>query len=128
NQITLNDGIPPITNMYLWQSIAGAFYAPCADGDFDMSVIGHEYTHLISNRMVGGPDSSLTGQQAGSMGESWSDLTALEYLQEHNYQSITARSGYVVGAYVTGNQARGIRNFTNSSATTNPLNYSDFGY
>ena len=44
NQITPPDGLPPITNMYLWQPIAGAFYAPCVDGDYDMSVIGHEYT------------------------------------------------------------------------------------
>ena len=74
NQITLNDGVPGITNMYLWQPIAGAFYAPCVDGDYDMSVIGHEYTHAISNRMAGGPDANLTGTQAGAMGESWSDL------------------------------------------------------
>ncbi|HKQ53136.1 MAG TPA: M36 family metallopeptidase, partial [Pyrinomonadaceae bacterium] len=59
NQISLNDGIPGVTNMYLWQPIAGAFYPPCVDGDFDMSVVGHEYTHAISNRMVGGPDANL---------------------------------------------------------------------
>ena len=70
NQITLNDGIPGITNQYLFQPIAGAFYGPCVDGDFDTSVFGHEYTHAISNRMVGGPDDGLTGFQGGSMGES----------------------------------------------------------
>jgi extracellular elastinolytic metalloproteinase len=47
----------PITNMYLCQPSAGSFYAPCVDGDFDMSVIGHEYTHAISERMAGGPNS-----------------------------------------------------------------------
>ena len=56
NQVTPPDGIAPITNMYLWQPIAGTFYAPCVDGDFDMTVIGHEYTHAISNRMVAGPN------------------------------------------------------------------------
>ena len=30
-----------------------AFYAPCVDGDFDMGVIGHEYGHMIENRMIG---------------------------------------------------------------------------
>jgi extracellular elastinolytic metalloproteinase len=65
NQITQADGIAPITNMYLWQPIAAAFYAPCLDGDLDMSVIAHEYTHLISNRMVGGPNANLSGSQAG---------------------------------------------------------------
>ena len=74
NQITLQDGTPGITNQYLFQPIAGAFYSPCADGGLDMSIVGHEYTHAISNRMVGGPDEGLTSEQGGAMGESWSDL------------------------------------------------------
>jgi extracellular elastinolytic metalloproteinase len=63
NQITPPDGHPPITNMYLWQPIAGAFYAPCVDGDFDMSVIAHEYGHAITNRMVAGPKDGLISPQ-----------------------------------------------------------------
>ena len=51
--VSLPDGVPPITNMYLWQPLAGAFYAPCVDGDYDMAVIGHEFGHLIENRMIG---------------------------------------------------------------------------
>ena len=76
---------------------------PCVDGDLDTSVFGHEYTHAISNRMVGGPDDSLTGLQAGAMGESWSDLVALEYLHAHGYVRRTARTRGPRGAYVTGN-------------------------
>ena len=53
NMRPLPDGISSITNMYLWQPIAGAFYAPCVDGDYDMPVIGHEYGHAIENRMIG---------------------------------------------------------------------------
>ena len=56
NQFTPPDGQAPITNMYMWQPIAGSFYAPCVDGDYDMSVIGHEYGHAITNRMIAGPD------------------------------------------------------------------------
>ena len=63
--------------MYLWQPIPAGFYAPCVDGDFDMSVIGHEYGHAISNRMVGGPNAGLSGNQPQAMGESWSDLMAI---------------------------------------------------
>jgi hypothetical protein len=125
NQITLNDGIPPITNMYLWQPIAAAFYSPCVDGDYDMSVIGHEYTHLISNRMVAGPDANLTGYQAGSMGESWSDLDAVEYLNEYGFVPTNGENPFSVGAYVTGNKLKGIRNYGLNSG---PLNYSDLGY
>ena len=50
--------------MYLWQPIAAAFYAPCVDGDYDMSVIGHEYRHAITNRMVSGPNAGF-GPPAG---------------------------------------------------------------
>jgi uncharacterized repeat protein (TIGR01451 family) len=125
NQITLNDGIPGITNMYLWQPIAGGFYGPCVDGDYDMSVIGHEYMHAVSNRMVGGPDANLTGPQAGAMGEGWSDLGAMEYLNEYGFVPTNGESPYAVGPYVTGNGQRGIRNYNMS---TSPLNYSDVGY
>ena len=125
NQVTLNDGVPGITNMYLWQPIAGAFYPPCVDGDYDMAVIGHEYTHAISNRMAGGPDASLTGTQARAMGESWSDLAAMEFLNEFNLVPTNNESRYAVGAYATGNRQRGIRNYNMS---TSPLNYSDVGY
>ncbi|MEJ7718949.1 MAG: M36 family metallopeptidase [Ilumatobacteraceae bacterium] len=125
NQITLNDGIPGITNMYLWQPIAGAFYPPCVDGDYDMSVIGHEYAHAISNRMVGGPDANLSGPQSGAMGESWSDLNGMEYLNEYNFVPTNGESPYTVGSYVTGNLQRGIRNYNMDGS---PLNYSDVGY
>jgi len=125
NQITLNDGIPPISNMYLWEPIAAGFYPPCADGDFDMSVIGHEYTHLISNRMVAGPDQGLSGYQAGSMGESWSDLDAVEYLNEYGFVPTNGENPFSVGAYVTGNKERGIRDYP---LNNNPLNYSDLGF
>jgi hypothetical protein len=124
NQITLNDGIPAITNMYLWQPIAGAFYPRCVDGDYDMSVIGHEYTHAISNRMVGGPDGNLTGLQAGSMGESWSDLAAVEYLLEYGLVP-AGESPFAIGAYVTGHPTRGIRNYP---LDRNPLHYGNVGY
>ncbi len=125
NQITLNDGIPPITNMYLWQPIAAAFYAPCVDGDYDVSVIAHEYGHAIQNRMVGGPDQGLSGLQARSMGESWSDLTAIEYLYEYGYDPGNGVNRYAVGPYVTGNKEKGIRNYAMNDS---PLNYSNIAY
>ncbi len=125
NQITLNDGIAPITNMYLWQPIAAAFYSPCVDGDFDMSVIAHEYGHAIQNRMVAGPDSGLSGHQARAMGESWSDLTAVEYLAEFGYSQGDGVNPFAVGPYVTGSLQKGIRNYGMNSS---PLNYSDLDY
>jgi len=125
NQITPPDGRDPVTNMYLWQPIAAGFYAPCVDGDFDMTVIGHEYTHAISNRMVAGPDERLIGLQANAMGESWSDLVAMEILNEYGDVPVGGESPYAIGAYVTGDPVAGIRNYNMSEG---PLNYSDVAY
>jgi hypothetical protein len=124
NQIALQDGVPGITNQYLFQPIAGSFYAPCADGALDMSIVGHEYTHAISNRMIGGPDEGITSEQGGAMGESWGDLTAGEYLFSHGY-STGAKNPWVVGPYATGNATKGIRDY---AINANPLNYSDYGF
>jgi extracellular elastinolytic metalloproteinase len=140
NMIPLPDGVPPITNMYLWQPISGTFYAPCVDGDFDMSVIGHEYTHLIENRMIG-KGGTRGGHHAGAMGESFADLTGQEILNEYGYVPISGENPFAVGPYVTGNHQRGIRNYgmnfpsvTGSGfipggfERTNALNFSDMGY
>ena len=123
NQITLQDGVPGITNQYLFQPIAGAFYSPCVDGGLDMGIVGHEYTHAISNRMVGGPDEGLTSEQGGAMGESWSDLVAGEYMFSHGYAN--GGNPWAVGVYATGNKSVAIRDY---AINNNPLNYSDYGF
>ena len=123
NQIALQDGIPGITNQYLFQPIAGAFYSPCTDGGLDMGIVGHEYTHLISNRMVGGPDEGLTSEQGGAMGESWSDQVAAEFQFSHGYSN--GGNVWAVGAYATGNKTVAIRDY---AINRNPLNYSNYGF
>ncbi|RLP85915.1 peptidase M36 [Micromonospora sp. BL4] len=124
NQGTPRDGLPPTTNMYLWQPQAGGPYPPCVDGDYDMTVIGHEYTHAITNRMIAGPDSGIGGHQGGSMGESWGDLLAAEYLFQNGFRA-PGETPFITGGYVTGNLVSGIRNYDLSRS---PLNYSDIGY
>ena len=110
NQGTGRDGLPPTTNMFLWQPIAGSAYPPCVDGDYDMTVIGHEYSHAISNRMIAGPNTGIGSFQGGAMGESWGDLYAGEYLFEHGFRA-PGESPFVTGGYVTGNHVNGIRNY-----------------
>jgi len=125
NQVTLNDGVPGITNQYLFQPLPNVNYPPCADANYDMSVVGHEYTHAITNRMIGGPDSNIGGDQGGAMGESWGDLTATEYMMELDYLPVGDASPTAIGPYATGDKERGIRNY---AFDKNPLNYSNIGY
>ena len=124
NQITPPDGVAPTTNMFLWQPQAGGFYPPCVDGDYDTSVIAHEYSHAISGRMIAGPDQGWSGFQAGSMNEATSDLMAMEYLFEYGFRP-AGNTPFVEGGYVTGDPERGIRNYDMSKS---PLNYSDIAY
>ncbi len=111
--------------MFLWQPIPASFYGPCVDGDYDMSVIAHEYTHMISNRMVAGPNAGLSGNQAGAMGESWSDQAAAEFLNSQGLVPVSDENPFAVGPYVTGDKVAGIRNY---GMNASPLNYSDVGY
>ncbi|NNC98739.1 MAG: hypothetical protein HKN85_01020, partial [Gammaproteobacteria bacterium] len=127
NQITLQDGVAPITNQYLWETIAGVIYVPCADGNYDMGIVGHEYGHMIQNRMTGGPSGDL-GSSAGQgrrMGESWGDLTGMEIQNELGVVPTSTESPYAIGAFVLGSPDRGIRNYNMS---TSPLNYSNMQY
>jgi hypothetical protein len=119
NFSTPPDGLPGITNMFLWAPIPGSFIAPCVDGDNDVSVIQHEYTHGMSTRMVGGGE-ALGGEQAGAMGEGWSDFYALNHLFDAGLETQP-----IEGIYVTGNAQRGIRNYNYADS---PLNYGDLGY
>jgi extracellular elastinolytic metalloproteinase len=139
NMSTQPDGTPSITNMFLWQPAAAGFYAPCVDGDYDMAVIGHEYGHMIENRMIGKSFRRM-GDHAGAMGESSGDLLAMEYLNEYRFVPVSGENEHAVGAYATGNPFRAIRNYDMSFTSTwrfpspsttpdvNPLNFSDVAY
>ena len=118
--LTLPDGIAPWSGMFLWEPINDAFEGPCRDGSFDAGVIEHEYAHGLSNRYVGTEDGALGGHQSGSMGEGWGDWYALNHLNGEGFQDDS-----VVGAYVTGNDERGIRNwaYDDTEAT-----FGDIGY
>ena len=86
----------------------------------DMTVIQHEYSHGLSNRYVAG-GSALGSHQAGSMGEGWGDWYALN----HAFRTGLETTRAVVGAYATGNDLRGIRNYDYNK---NPNTFGDIGY
>ena len=139
NMTTLPDGSSSFSNMYLWQPVAGGFYPPCVDGDFDAGVIGHEYTHMIENRMIG-KGAGRSGFQAGAMGEAAGDLVSIEQLNENGFVPTNGENPFATGTYATGNKLRGIRdyaaNFPSQGAfpepgvypQVDPLNFSDVGF
>ncbi|HVF34790.1 MAG TPA: M36 family metallopeptidase [Candidatus Saccharimonadia bacterium] len=124
NQVTLQDGVAPLSNMYLWQTIGGAAYTPCVDGDFDGQIVAHEYGHLVQNRMTD-PDAGLGGLHGRAMGEGWADMNSMMFFDELGLNAPNAPHRFSVGAYVANDTAKGIRNY---AAPTSPLNFGDFGY
>ncbi|HWI72890.1 MAG TPA: M36 family metallopeptidase, partial [Baekduia sp.] len=107
NMSTLPEGTSPRMQMYLFRSPF-----PAVNGSDDAGVVLHEYTHGLSNRLVGndGQANGLFVHQSSAMGEGWSDWYALDYLAAHGYVSDGAADGdVVVGDYVTDNKDHGIR-------------------
>jgi hypothetical protein len=107
NMSTPADGSSPRMQMYVFTKPPFTFH----DGDMDSTVVFHEYTHGLSNRLVGGGNLG-SGTQTGAMGEGWSD-----------WMAATINNDPVIGAYVTGNAATGIRRvaYNNSSWTYSSL-------
>ena len=59
------------------------------------------------------------------MGEGYGDLFGMEVLNEFGYVPVTDENPYAIGAYVSGNKVRSIRNYPMNAS---PLNYADMGY
>ena len=104
NMNTLPDGIPPVMQMYLFPT-PGDPTDPFIAGNSgdEADIVYHEYTHGLSNRLVVDADgvSTLNSQQAGSMGEAWSDWYASDFLVNEGYTKDTSADGEVhIGGYV----------------------------
>ena len=111
NFATPPDGSKPRMQMFLFTLKNGSTGA-AQDGDFDPTVIYHEQTHGLSNRLVGGGTTGcLGGVQSAGMGEGWSDFMAASFLEDP-----------VIGAYVTGNATVGIRR---ASMADSPFTYAN---
>ena len=106
NMSTPPDGQPPRMQMFLFQSPF-----PAVNGGDDASVVYHEYTHGLSNRLVNnGLGNALTAKQSRAMGEGWSDWYAFDYLVAQGFVTDSPAAGEIaVGEYVTNNANTGIR-------------------
>ncbi|MEM7249564.1 MAG: M36 family metallopeptidase, partial [Acidobacteriota bacterium] len=106
---TQPDGFMSRMQMFVWDTTG-----PLLDSSYDLGVIIHEYTHGVSTRLVGGADEvgCLNAWHGGAMGEGWSDFFASSFLEDP-----------VIGAYLSGNDATGIRMF---ALDDNPASGKDF--
>ena len=106
NMNTFPEGTPPRMQMYLFEPLPGVPFR-AINGDDSGDVLYHEYTHGLSNRLVIDADGfgALNSQQAGSMGEAWSDWYAKDYMNRAGFQTDTATEGDVfMGEYTDGPQ------------------------
>jgi hypothetical protein len=111
NFATPPDGSKPRMQLFLFTLTNGSG-GVAQDGDYDPTVIYHENTHGLSNRLVGGGSTGcLGGIQSAGMGEGWSDFMAASFLDDP-----------VIGAYVTGNATVGIRK---ASMASSPFTYAN---
>jgi len=77
-----NFGTPPDGGNPRMQMFLCDADSPKRDGDLDAGVIVHEYGHGITNRQVGGPDTTSCLSNTQQPGEGWSDWFALAYTAE----------------------------------------------
>jgi extracellular elastinolytic metalloproteinase len=111
NMSTPPNGTAPTMQMYLWhQPGLGPNQDPFlpVSGAFDASILYHEYTHGLSNRLVvdASGNSTLNSIQAGSMGEAWSDFYAMDFLVAQGFQKDDPRKagGVRMAKYTLGDR------------------------
>jgi subtilisin-like proprotein convertase family protein len=107
NMSTPGDGASPRMQMYLFKAPN-----PAVNGAEDATVVYHEYTHGLTNRLVGGDGQAngLVARQSQAMGEGWSDWYALDFLTQQGLLTDAGAPGdELVGAYVTNDDKTGIR-------------------
>lgn len=104
-------------------------FAPDRDGTMDIQIIAHEFFHYVSNRLVGDA-LGLNTQQAGGMGEGWSDFDAMLLTVRPEDQAVNGndhyQGAYPLSLYVTAPQYFGIRRYPYSTdLSVDPLTFKD---
>ncbi|MFL5789405.1 MAG: M36 family metallopeptidase, partial [Flavisolibacter sp.] len=94
------------------------------DGDLDNTIICHEYTHGISNRLTGGPANTSCLFNAEQAGEGWSDYMALMVTTNWGTAQLTddttkrTLGNYVFGEPVSGPGIRRVPYTTDMTVDT----------
>jgi extracellular elastinolytic metalloproteinase len=127
NFSTPPDGSSGRMQMYIWTNTT-----PSRDGDFDATVMAHEFGHGVSNRLTGGPANAnaLDATQSGGMGEGWSDFWSLMVTEKPSDVANLTTGSFGVATYVKGqsNTGGGLRAFPYSyNMSSDPLTIDDYG-
>lgn len=79
---------------------------------FDSGVVAHEYTHGVTNRIVGGPDEvrPFRHPQSRALAEGFSDYFALT-LRNRALRADGLPEAVAYGRWISGGSATGLRNF-----------------
>ncbi|KIY68720.1 hypothetical protein CYLTODRAFT_489541 [Cylindrobasidium torrendii FP15055 ss-10] len=111
----LPEGQPSLCRMFLW-----TFTDPQRDGDLENDILVHEMTHGLTNRMTGGGTGNcLQTNEAGGMGEGWSDAVAF-----WSEQTDATVRDYTLAAWVRNDPAGGRSHPYSTDESVNPLRYS----
>ncbi|HEX4959707.1 MAG TPA: M36 family metallopeptidase [Thermoanaerobaculia bacterium] len=125
-----NFSTPPDGQSGRMQMFIFDFPTPERDGALDATIVLHEMTHGLSNRLIG-DSNGLIWDIGSGMGEGWSDFYALSLT--HGTNAYPPNAKYPAGAYatyqlggLTDNYLYGIRRFPYSTDNTvNPLTWAD---
>lgn len=102
NMLALPDGFPGRMQLYLFSALPGGVGAVRdVNGADDAAIVYHEYTHGLSDRLIGfsGFDPLLRGAQGNALAEGWSDWYALDLLEEEGLMPDTPAIDMRFGAY-----------------------------
>ncbi len=112
NMSTPPDGHAPTMQMYLFEANTLSGNNPDSDGGDDASIVYHEYTHGLSNRLITDPRGvpALNAFESGAMGEAWSDWYAMDFLAKQGFVKDRSTPGDVqVGFFTGGGSTKPIR-------------------
>jgi len=116
------DGESPKLRLYPFNVIDG----PERDPSFDNEIITHEYTHGVSQRLTGGPDTieCLKQEESQGLNEGWSDFfaNAFQFRNNRNRNTPLYLFRYVL------DEEHGRQYPITSDTKKNPLMYSDLSY
>lgn len=108
-------------------TVNATLHGPAIDGSVDNTIPAHEYTHGISNRLVGGASNVTCLLNDEQMGEGWSDWYALMITQNWPASSVSGDHIRTIGNYAIGYDSIitvGLRYFPYSTnMSINPWTY-----